>query len=48
MMACADDVNTQEQQFLTALQTPTTVEVSGPVVTLRAENGETQVTLARP
>jgi heat shock protein HslJ len=48
MMACADDVMAQETQFLTALQTPTTVEVSGPVVTLRAANGETQLTLARP
>lgn len=48
MMACADDVMAQETQFLTALQTPSTVEVSGTTVTLRGANGETQVTLARP
>jgi heat shock protein HslJ len=48
MMACGDAVDAQEQQFLTALQTPSTVEVSGDTVTLRAANGEIQVTLARP
>jgi len=44
--ACEQNLMDQEQQFLTALQTPTTVETSGGVVTLRAASGETQVTLA--
>jgi heat shock protein HslJ len=47
MKACVDDaVMDQEAQFLTALQTPTTVEVNGATVTLRADSGETQVVLA--
>lgn len=48
MMACEDALNAQESQFLAALQTPTTIEVSGPMVTLRAADGATQVTLTRP
>ena len=36
----------QETLFLTALQTPTTVETYGGIVTLRAASGETQVVLA--
>ena len=47
MKACVDDaVMDQEAQFLTALQTPTTVELNGATVTLRANSGETQVVLA--
>ena len=48
MMACDDALNAQEQQLLTALQVPTTVEASGGTITLRDANGATQVTLARP
>ena len=48
MMACEDALMAQESQFLAALQTPTTIEVSGPMVTLRAADGATQVTLTRP
>ena len=48
MMACEDALMAQESQFLAALQTPTTIEVSGPIVTLRAADGATQVTLVRP
>lgn len=48
MMACEDAINTQEQQFLTALQVPSTVEASGGTVTLRDADGAMQVTLARP
>jgi heat shock protein HslJ len=44
--ACEQAVMDQEAAFLTALQTPTTVETSGGIVTLRAANGETQVVLA--
>ena len=36
----------QETAFLTALQTPTTVEPSGGTVTLRDATGATQVVLA--
>jgi len=43
--ACEQAVMDQETEFLTALQTPSTVEVSGATVTLRAANGETQVVL---
>ena len=46
--ACDQAVMDQETAFLTALQTPTTVEASGPTVTLRAAGGETQVILAHP
>jgi heat shock protein HslJ len=35
----------QETQFLTALQTPSTVEQNGGIITLRAASGATQVTL---
>jgi heat shock protein HslJ len=45
MMACDQAIMDQETQFLTALQTPTTVETSGATVTLRAASGETQVIL---
>lgn len=44
-MACEQDVMDQETQFLVALATPATVEVSGGVVTLRDADGATQVTL---
>lgn len=46
MMACDEAIMTQETQFLTALQTPATVETSGATVTLRDSSGATQVTLA--
>jgi heat shock protein HslJ len=46
MMACEDAIMAQEQQFLTALQVPATVEVSGGNVTLRDAAGAMQVTLA--
>jgi heat shock protein HslJ len=36
----------QEARFLAALQVPTTVETSGPTVTLRDANGAAQVILA--
>jgi heat shock protein HslJ len=44
--ACEQAVMDQEQEFLTALQTPSTVEVSGATVTLRDASGATQVVLA--
>ena len=44
--ACEQAVMDQETLFLTALQTPTTVETNGGIVTLRAASGETQVVLA--
>jgi len=44
-MACEQDVMDQEAQFLTALQTPATVESSGGIVTLRDAAGAIQVTL---
>jgi heat shock protein HslJ len=44
--ACDQAVMDQETQFLTALQTPTTVEPSGATITLRAADGATQVVLA--
>lgn len=44
--ACDQAVMDQEAQFLAALETPTTVETSGGIVTLRAANGETQVVLS--
>ena len=44
--ACADEaVNTQEQQFLAALQASTTYSQSGNILTLKAAGGENQVTL---
>lgn len=46
MKACEQPIMDQEMQFLTALQTPATVEVSGATVTLRDANGAIQVTLA--
>ena len=46
MKACDEAIMTQETQFLTALQTPATVETSGATVTLRDASGATQVTLA--
>jgi len=45
MKACDQAIMDQETQFLTALQTPTTVETSGAIVTLRAASGATQVVL---
>ena len=45
MKACEQDIMDQEMQFLTALQTPTTVEPSGATVTLRDASGATQVIL---
>ncbi len=45
MKACEQEVMDQEMQFLTALQTPTTVEPSGATVTLRDASGATQVIL---
>ena len=46
MKACADQaVNDQEQQFLAALQASTTYDLTGNVLTLKAEGGENQVTL---
>jgi heat shock protein HslJ len=46
MKACDEAIMTQETQFLTALQTPATVETTGGTVTLRDASGATQVTLA--
>ncbi len=47
MKACADEAtNEQEQQFLAALQASTAFDQTGNVLTLRAEGGENQVTLA--
>jgi heat shock protein HslJ len=46
MKACDEAIMTQETQFLTALQTPATVETTGGNVTLRDSSGATQVTLA--
>jgi len=46
MMACDQALMDQEAQFLTALQTPSTVETSGANVTLRDANGAMQVGLA--
>lgn len=45
-MACDEPLMTQETQFLTALQTPSTVETSGANVTLRDANGAMQVGLS--
>ena len=45
MKACEQAIMDQEAQFLTALQTPTTVEPSGATVTLRDASGATQVIL---
>ena len=45
MKACEQAIMDQETQFLTALQTPTTVEPSGATVTLRDSSGATQVVL---
>jgi heat shock protein HslJ len=45
MKACEQPIMDQEMQFLTALQTPTTVEPSGATVTLRDASGATQVIL---
>jgi heat shock protein HslJ len=45
MKACEQAIMDQETQFLTALQTPTTVEPSGANVTLRDASGATQVIL---
>jgi heat shock protein HslJ len=44
--ACDQPVMDQEAQFLTALQTPATVEVSGATVTLRSASGAMLVVLA--
>lgn len=44
--ACEQPVMDQETAFLTALQTPATVEQNGGIVTLRNAAGATQVTLA--
>lgn len=46
MMACDQAAMDQEQQFLTALQTPSTVESSGGTVTLRDASGAMMVQLA--
>jgi heat shock protein HslJ len=46
MMACDQPVMDQETAFLTALQTPTSVETSGATVTLRDASGATQVVLS--
>ncbi len=46
LMACDEATMTQETQFLTALQTPATVETTGGTVTLRDSSGAIQVTLA--
>ena len=43
--ACEQPVMDQETEFLTALQTPSTVEQNGGIITLRAASGATQVTL---
>ena len=43
--ACEQPVMDQETAFLTALQTPATVEQNGGIVTLRNADGATQVTL---
>jgi heat shock protein HslJ len=46
-MACTDQAaSDQEAQFLAALQNSTTFEQTGAVMTLRAADGATQVTLA--
>ncbi len=44
--ACDQAIMDQETEFLTALQTPSTVEQSGATVTLRDAAGAMQVTLA--
>ena len=44
--ACDQALMDQESQFLTAMETPTTVETSGGTVTLRAADGATQVVLS--
>ena len=47
MMACASQAaSDQEARFLTALQASTTFSQTGAVMTLRAADGATQVTLA--
>jgi len=47
MKACADAAtNEQEQQFLAALQASTAFDRTGNVLTLRAEGGDNQATLA--
>ena len=47
MRACADQATSdQEAQFLAALQNSTTFSQTGAVMTLRAADGATQVTLA--
>ena len=43
-MACDQALMDQETAFLTALQTPGTVEQSGANVSIRDANGATQVT----
>jgi heat shock protein HslJ len=43
-MACEQAVMDQETAFLTALQTPSTVEQGGANVSLRDAAGATQVT----
>jgi heat shock protein HslJ len=45
MMACEQPAMDQETAFLTALQTPSSVEQHGASVWLRDSNGATQVTL---
>ena len=46
MKACEQAVMDQETQFLSALQTATTVDTSGATVSLRDASGATQVTLS--
>ena len=46
MMGCEQPMMDQETAFLTALQTPSTVEQAGANVSLRDATGSTQVTLA--
>jgi heat shock protein HslJ len=48
-MACTpDDVNTQEQAFLMALEASTTYELVGDRLTLRDGGGATQVVMVKP
>jgi heat shock protein HslJ len=44
MIACSDEINAQEVQFLTALEAATTWELSGNTLTLRDDAGAMQVT----
>jgi heat shock protein HslJ len=46
LMACPDDVMQSEQEYFTALGKVTTFQIDGATLTLRDDEGQTQVTLA--